>query len=301
MTKDFPTKPITLLIPYGAGGPSDLAGRSLAEIAEKLLGQPIVVMNKPGGGGIIAPSIVSKEKPDGYTLAVAGYIALVQVPQMREVGFDPLNDFEFILEHMTNPGAIISRSDKSWKSMKDLVAYSKQNPEKVTCGVPGIGGASHIGIEFIGAKEGVKWRMVPFDGSVKVNTAILGGHVDFGVFGDVISWKSHVKTGELRILAIEGLGRGEDFPDATTFEQLGYETSVGAPWGIVAPKGTPADIIKKLHDAFKRGIEDPRYLATCKKLGVIKTYSSGEDSFKKIRKEYESRGKIIKELGLAKK
>ena len=297
---DYPTKPINLLVPYGAGGPVDLTGRSLAEIAKEILGQPVVVMSKPGGGGIIAQSIVAKEKPDGYNLAITSNIAFTQIPQMREVTFDPLNDFEFIIEHMTMVGGVVCRSDSPWKSMKDLVAYCKQNPGKVTYGAPGTGGASHIGAEIIAAKEGVKWRMVPFDGSVKVVSALLGKHVDLAIC-DLIPWKSHVKSGELRILSIEGMGKGEDFPNAITFEELGYDTTVGASFGIVAPKGTPKDIIKKLHDAFKKSIEDQKYGDTCNKLGTFKMYSSGEEFFKKIKKEYEVRGKILKELGLAKK
>jgi tripartite-type tricarboxylate transporter receptor subunit TctC len=297
---DYPTKPFNLLVPYGAGGPVDLTGRSLAEIAKEILGQPVMVMSKPGGGGIIAQSIVAKEKPDGYNLAITSNIAFTQIPQMREVTFDPLNDFEFIIEHMTMVGGVVCRSDSPWKSMKDLVAYCKQNPGKVTYGAPGTGGASHIGAEIIAAKEGVKWRMVPFDGSVKVVSALLGKHVDLAIC-DLIPWKSHVKTGELRILAIEGMGKGEEFPNAATFEELGYDTTVGASFGIVAPKGTPKDIIKKLHDAFKKSIEDQKYGDTCNKLGTFKMYSSGEEFFKKIKKEYEVRGKILRELGLAKK
>jgi len=296
---DYPTQSINLLVPYGAGGPVDLTGRSLAEIAKEILGQPIVVVSKPGGGGIIAQSIVAKEKPDGYNIAITSNIAFTQIPQMREVTFDPLNDFEFIIEHMTMVGGVVCRSDSPWKSMKDLVSYCKQNPGKVTYGAPGTGGASHIGAEIIAAKERIKWRMVPFEGSVKVVSALLGKHVDLAIC-DLIPWKSHVKTGELRILAIEGIGRGEDFPNAVTFEELGYDTTVGASFGIVAPKGTPKEVVKKLHDAFKKGVDDPRYQDTCKKLGAFKVYSSGDEFFRKIKKEYEVRGKILKELGLAK-
>jgi tripartite-type tricarboxylate transporter receptor subunit TctC len=298
--EDFPTKSINLLVPYGAGGPVDITGRSLAEIAKEILGQPIVVVSKPGGGGIIAQSIVAKEKPDGYNLAITSNIAFTQIPQMRDVAFDPLNDFEFIIEHMTMVGGIVCRSDSPWKSMKDLVAYCKQNPGKVTYGAPGTGGASHIGAEIIAAKEGVKWRMVPFDGSVKVVSALLGKHVDLAIC-DLIPWKGHVKTGELRILAIEGIGKGEDFPNAVTFEERGYDTTVGASFGIVAPKGTPKEITKKLHDAFKKSVEDPRYEDACKKLGAFKAYASGEEFLNRIKKEYEVRGKILRELGLAKK
>lgn len=109
------------------------------------------------------------------------------------------------------------------------------------------------------------------------------------------------KVGRIENSCHRGNGKGDDFPNATTFEELGYDTTVGATFGIIAPKGTPADIIKKLHDSFKRAIDDPRYEATCKKLGTFKTYASGDEFFRKIKKEYEVRGKILKELGLAKK
>ena len=299
MAQDFPIKPITLMIPYGAGGPTDLAARTLAEILKEILGQPIVVVNKPGGGGIIAPSILAKEKPDGYNLSVTPTIALAQIPQMRDVGFDPLNDFEFIARHMSFVGGIFCLANKPWKSMKDLLDYSKQNPGKVSYGTPGFGTSCHTATEFIQAKERIKWRMIPYDGSVKLVSALLGGHIDL-IPGESASIKGHLKSGEVRILAVEGLGK-EEFPGVPTFEEFGYELTVGGQFGIIAPKGTPAPILKKLQDSFKKAIEDPRYEAICNKIGVLKTYLSGEDYFKLIKKEYELRGRIVRELNLDKK
>ena len=296
--QDFPTRPINLLVPYPAGGPVDVDARSLAELAKEFLGQPIAVTNKPGGGGIIAATIVAKEKPDGYNLSVIPQITFVTIPQMRDVSYDPLNDFEFIIRYSSILGGIFCRADKPWKSMKDLVAYSKQHPGKVTYGHLGVGGATHISAEFILAKEGIKWRMIPYDGSAKLVPALLGGHVDVAISGEMLL-RGHVKSGEVRALAIEGLAKGE-FPDAATFEELGYELGAGGAHGIAAPKGTPADIVKKLHDSFKKTIEDPRYEASCKKVGAFKAYASGEEFFGIIKKEYEVRGKILKELGLAK-
>lgn len=294
---DFPTKPITLLCPYAAGGPVDITGRSLAEVAKEILGQPVVVINKAGGGGIIAQSIVAKEKPDGYNLAISSIGAFTQIPQMREVSFDPLKDFEFIIQHMTFGRGVACRAEKPWKSLIDLVAYSKQYPGQVTYGCEGAGSNSHINTMIIATKEGVKWEMVPFDGSIKVTAALLGGHVDF-LLTEVTAWKPHVKTGELRALAVERIVR-EDFPGVVTVEEMGIELAPTS-FGIVAPKGTPADIIKKLHDGFKRAIEDPRYEATCKKLGAFKIYFSGEEFSRLVKSEYEKRTKMLKELGLAK-
>ena len=296
---DFPTKPINLLIPYGPGGVTDQTAKCLAEIVRESLGQPVVTINKAGGGGIIAQSIAAKEKPDGYTLAVTSDTAFTQIPQMRDVGYDSLNDFEFIIGHMQNPGGIVCRADSPWKSMKDLIAYSKQNPGKVTFGCAGTGGAAHIATELILVKEDIKWRMVPFDGTAKLTPAILGGHVDIGC-SDFPVWKGLIKAGELRALAVEGI-LGKEYPGIPTFEELGYEAPMGASFGIIAPKGTPAPIIKKLHDAFKKAMEDPRYETLCEKIGATKVYSSGEEYFRKIREQYEVRGKVLERLGMKKK
>jgi tripartite-type tricarboxylate transporter receptor subunit TctC len=298
IAQDFPIKPVTLVVPHSPGGPVDVDTRSIAEIAKEFLGQPIVVTNKPGGGGIISATFVAKEKPDGYNLAIIPLVTFVTIPQMRDVSYDVFNDFEFIIGHSSIGGGIFCRAEKPWKSMRDLVAYSKQHPGSVSCGHLGVGGSNHLAVEFIFRKEGIKWRLVPYDGASKAVPALLGGHVDVLSSGEMLP-RGHVRSGELRALAIDGLAK-EYFPGAATFEELGYELAVGGSFGIAAPKGTSADIVKKLHDSFKKAIEDPRYEATCKKTGVFKAYMSGEDLFKRLRKEYELRGEILKELGLAK-
>lgn len=293
----YPAKAVKLLCPYAPGGPVDVTGRSLAEIAGKLLGQPVVMENAAGAGGVRAQSILAKEKPDGYTLSITSNIAFVQIPQMREVPFDPLKDFEYIVQHMVMTGGIVCRKDAPWKTIDDLIAYSKKNPGKVTYASPGVGGASHVGAEMIAEKEGVKWRMVPYKGSVEVTTALLGGHVDLAIC-DMIPWTEHVKSGALRILAIE---KTPVFPEATTFDQRGYNTTVGATFGIVAPKGTPKEILITLETAFKAAVKDPAYVKGCDKLGLSAAYASGDEFFEEIKKEYKVRGPVLERLGLKKK
>lgn len=300
-TQNFPTKPINLLVPTGPGGPVDLTARLLAEIAKDYFGQPVIAINKGGGGGILPAAIVAKEKPDGYNLAILPQSAFVQIPQMREVAYDPMKDFEFIIKYMVFGGGIICRGDKPWKSMKDVVDYSKKYPGEVTFGAVGIGSATHIAGELIALKEGVKWRVVPFDGGVKMNTALLGGHVDLAVT-ELLSVRGLIKAGEVRVLAMDDvMEKAEEFAGTTKFEELGYESPSGGTFGIAAPKGTPSSITKMLHDSFKKAIDDPRYAEGCKKLGVIKAYNSGEEFFRILKREYEVRGKIIRHLGLEKK
>ena len=300
LSQDYPTKPISLFIPYSPGGPTDVSGRVLAEVAQEILGQPVIVVSKPGGGGIIAQSLVAKQKPDGYSLAVTSNRSFIQIPQMRDVPYDPLKDFEYIFGHMGFPEGIACLSAKPWKSYKDLTAYSKQHPGKVSYGVSGKGGGSHIDVEIIQVKEGVTWQMVPFAGAAKTVAAVLGGHVDF-VFQNCGIWRAHVKTGELRVLAIDKSQKGL-YPDAVTFEALGLEADgVGRSlFGIIAPKGTPAEIVKKLQEVFRKATEDPRFDTMCKKLGIFKESISGEELFRIMKRQYKVRGEVIKRLGLAK-
>lgn len=298
IAEGYPTKTITIYTPYAPGGGNEIAVRILAEIARENLGQPVVVVNKPGGGGIIAQSIVAKEKPDGYSLAVTSNAAFVQVPQMRDVEFDPLNDFEFIMKYFTVTDGLVCRSEKPWKSLMDLIIYSKKHPGEITYGTPGKGSANHIAAESIAIKEGIKWRMVPYEGAPRVAAALLGGHLDLGIC-TIQSFKPHVTTGEFRLLAIAGAGK-TIFPNVPSPEDLGYELTFGASFGIIAPKGTPLHIIKKIQNVFKKAMEDPRYVDTCKKLDAFNTYASGEDFFKEIKKEYVARGKVLKEIGLSK-
>ncbi len=293
----YPTKPIKLLCPYAPGGPVDVTGRSLAEIAGKTLGQPVVMENAAGAGGVRAQSILVGEKPDGYTLSITSNISFVQIPQMRDVPFDPLKDFEYIVQHMVMTGGIVCRKEAPWKTMDDLVAYSKKNPGKVTYASPGVGGASHVGAELIAEKEGVKWRMVPYKGSVEVVTALLGGHVDLAIC-DMIPWIEHVKAGALRILAVE---KTPIFPEATTFQQRGYNITVGATFGVVAPKGTPKEIVKTLEAAFGAAVKDPAYVKACQNLGLSAVYASGDTFFADVKEEYKARGPILEKLGLKKK
>jgi len=297
--ESFPTRPISLLIPYAPGGVTDLTAKCLAEIATEMLGQPVVTINKAGGGGIIAQSIAAKEKPDGYTIAVTSDSAFTQIPQMREVSFNPLTDFEFIIGHMQNPGGIVCRSEREWKSMKDLISYSRTKPGELTYGCAGTGGAAHIATEWILIKENISWRMVPFQGTAKLTPAVLGGHVDVGC-SDFPVWKALIKAGQLRALAVEGILR-DQYPGVPTFEELGYELPMGASFGIIAPKNTPAPIMKRLQDVLSKAMKDPRYAAVCDRLGCSRVYSSGQDYFARIKKQYELRGKVLEKLGLKKK
>lgn len=297
VAKEYPTREITLMLPYSPGGPVDLASRALADEASKILGQTVVGVNQAGGGGVLAPSLLKTKKPDGYNLAVTPFISFVAIPQMRKAPFDPLKDFEFIIHFMVIRGGVVCRSDSPWKSMKELVEYSKKQPGEVTFACPGAGGASHIGAESLTRKEGIKWRMVPYKGSIDAVAALMGGHVNL-VVSDFAPWQELVKAGKLRILALEEEPRRAYFPDAQGFKELGYTVTVGGEFGILAPRGTPPKVLKTLHDAFKAAMETENFKNACKKVGVFPLYRSSKDLESHVKQQYGEIGKIVKDLGI---
>jgi tripartite-type tricarboxylate transporter receptor subunit TctC len=295
--RDFPAREVTMLLPYSAGGPVDLTARVLAEEAGKVLGQAVVSVNQPGGGGILNLNMLKTKQPDGYTLAVAPVITSVAVPQQRKVPFDPLKDFDYIIHHLAIRGGIVCRNDSPWKSMKDLLDFSRKNPGQVTYACPGAGGASHIGAEAIAKKEGLKWRMLPYKGSIDCATALMGGHVDLAIC-DFVPWKDLVKAGRLRIMVLEEEPRQAFFPEATGYKEMGYTVTIGGEFGVVAPKGTPSQALKIFHDAFKTAMETENYRETCKKLGVFPVYRSSKDYEAHINQQFTEIGRILKDLGM---
>jgi tripartite-type tricarboxylate transporter receptor subunit TctC len=184
--------------------------------------------------------------------------------------------------------------------MKELVEYSKKHPGEVTFACPGAGGASHIGAESLTKKEGIKWRMVPYKGSIDATAALMGSHVDL-VVSDFVPWQELVRAGKLRILALEEEPRQAYFPNAQGFNELGYTVTVGGEFGVMAPKGTPPMVMKTLHDAFKAAMETENFKNACKKVGVFPVYRSGKDLESHMRQQYVEVGKILKDLGMDKK
>ncbi len=298
--KDYPEREISLLLPYSPGGPIDLTARVLAEEAGKVLGQSVVPVNQAGGGGILAQSILKTKKPDGYNISVSSLITFVGVPQMRKVPFDPLKDFEFIIHYLAIRGGIVTRADSQWKSMKELVDYSKKHPGDVTYACPGAGNASNLAMEAIAKKEGnLKLRMVPYKGSIDCVTALMGGHVDLAV-SDAAPWKDLVKAGKLRCLAVEDELRPY-VPNVQTWKELGYTVTAGGQFGVIGLKGTNPQILKILHDAFKSAMETANFKNACEKIGVFPVYLPPKEYEALVRQTYVEVGRLVKELGMATK
>jgi tripartite-type tricarboxylate transporter receptor subunit TctC len=298
LAQTFPARPVTLLVTFPAGGPTDIAGRALAEATSKYLGQPVVVENRPGATGTLGAAALVNARPDGHTVSMIP-ITVLRLPHMENVAFDPMKDIRYVMGVSGYVFAVIVRSDTPWKSMADLVAAAKERPGQISYGSHGVGGTVHLATEELSAARGVKFNHIPYKGSADMLTAMLGGHLDVAV--DSTGAVPHVAAGKARVLAVFTEKRTPVWPDAPTLSELGYGIVSTSPYGIGVPAATPPAVVKVLHDAFKKGLEDPIHTKTLEKYNQPVWYQSTEDYTKWAREQYEKERVIIEKLGLARK
>ena len=292
----FPAKPIRLICPWPAGGATDAVMRALGDSVGKILGASVVVENKPGASGMLGPNELLKAAPDGYTLSQLT-IGVARLPHMQKMQFDPLKDFTYIACLTGYTFGIVVRTDSPIKSIKDLVEFAKANPEKFTYGSPGTGTTPHLAVEEFAAKAGIKLTHIPFKGAAEGVQALLGGHVTS--HSDSTGWAPQVEAGAFRLLATYGSKRAKRWPNVPTLNELGYETISDSPFGIGAPKGMDAALTKRLHDAFKKTLEDSAVLASFEKYDQSVIYMNTADYTKFIADQYVKEKAVIERLGLA--
>jgi tripartite-type tricarboxylate transporter receptor subunit TctC len=296
--QDYPVKPVTLIVPWPAGGSTDIAMRAIAEAAGKHLGQPIVVDNKAGGSGTVGPATMAATgKPDGYTIAQIP-ITVFRLPLMQKTTWDPLKDFTYIVHLTGYTFGVTSNAESQFKTWQDVVDYAKQNPGKITYATPGAGTSLHSGMEQIAAKAGIKLTHVPFKGGAETNAAVLGGHT--ALQADSSGWKPLVEAGKLRLLMIWTANRSKNWPDTPTLKELGYPFVFDSPFGVAGPKGMDAKIVAKLHDAFKKAIDEPAVQEQLAKYDMVVNYKNTEDYKKFVAETIEAERKVLSDLGLAK-
>jgi tripartite-type tricarboxylate transporter receptor subunit TctC len=295
--QSFPSRPIKLICPWTTGGTTDVVVRVIADSASKALGGSIIVENKPGAGGILGAVELANAKPDGYTLAQLP-ISVFRIPHTQKVSFDPLKDLTYVACLTGYTFGMVVRSDSPIKNIPDLVAYAKENPEKFTYGSPGTTTTPHLVVELFSRKAGIKMTHVPFKGVADGMQAMLGGHV-MG-HSDSTGWGPFVDQGRARLLATYGSKRTKRWPDIPTLQELGYQTMSDSPFGIGAPKGMDPALTKRLHDAFKKTLEDPAVLATLEKYDQPVIYLDTEGYTKFARDTFKAEKEVIETLGLAK-
>ena len=298
LAQSFPAKPIKLICPWPAGGSSDMVMRALAESASKALGGQVVIENKAGASGMLGPNELVKAAPDGYTLSQVT-IGVARLPHMQKMQFDPLKDFTYIVCLTGYTFGIVVKADSPFKTIKDLVAYAKANPGKFSYGSTGNGTTPHLAVEEFASKAGIDLQHVPFKGSADGLQALMGGHIM--AHSDATGWAPHVEAGTLRLLATYGSKRTKRWPQVPTLNELGYDTVSDSPFGIAGPKGMDPALVRRLHDAFKKTLEDPAVLATFDKYDPTVIYMGTEEYTKFIRETFAKEKATIERLGLAMK
>jgi len=296
--QEFPSKPITLIVPFPAGGPTDLAMRALAESAAKHLGQPILVDNKAGGAGTVGPAtMAAAARADGYTISQMP-VTVYRLPLMQETTWKP-DDFTYIIHLTGYVFAHIAAADTPFKTWADVVDYAKKNPGKVTYGSSGTGGSPHLGTEQIAEKDGIKLVHVPFKGAAELHAAVAGGHVMVGAGG--ASSKQIVDAGKARFLNVWTAKRQKSFPDVPTLQELGYPFVIDSPFGVAGPKGMDAKIVQKLHDAFKKAIEEPAVIEVLDRFEMVPNYKGSADYKVAVDEQIKLERALLERIGLLRK
>jgi tripartite-type tricarboxylate transporter receptor subunit TctC len=278
LAQSYPTKPVQLMIAYPAGGSTDVGGRIAAAIAEKELGQPIVVLNKAGAGGQVGWTEMARQRPDGY------YIGFVNLPALNTVILDPdrkaifgIDAFVPIINQVLDPGVIWVKADSPYQSVKDLIEAARKNPGTISVATTGILSDDHLAILMVEEAAGVTFRIVHFDGGAPQMTAILGKHVEVA-FDNVGSVAKRVRSGEVRALAVMDVQRSKFLPDTPTMPEIGYPTVISSSTrGIAGPKGMPEPVIKKLQDVLGRAMENPEHVKKMEDAGLAIRIMVGEE------------------------
>ena len=283
--QNFPTKPVTFIVPWPAGGSTDLVIRALADATQKHLGQQIVVENRPGASGTLGPAqMAATAKPDGYTIAQIP-ITVFRLPFMTKTTFDPTKDFTYIAGLTGYTFGVVVKASSPWKTFDELIADAKANPGKIKYGTPGAGTSLHIAMEQIAKMKGVKWTQVPFKGAAETNAALLGSHVD--AVADSTGWGALVNSGDFRLLVTWGFARTKNCPNVPTLKELGINLVANSPYGIAGPKGMDPKVVKVLHDAFAKGVKEPTYAEALKKFDQELAYLNTADYEKHAAQQIE--------------
>lgn len=278
--EEYPTKPLTNIVSWAAGGSSDMSQRAVANVFQKYFGQTMVIVNKAGGAAVPGTAEIAKSKPDGYTVGMNWYASFILRPYLLDVPYK-IEDFTYILGMVRQRNAIAVKDDSPFKTLKDLIDYAKANPNKLKfSGSPTASMQHLIGMDFNNT-VGIQTQFVPYDGGRPSAIALLGGHIDY-IVGQPTEFAAELKSGQLRLLAAVELTRIPDFPDAPTAIELGYNVAHPHMMVIVGPKGIPADRVKKIHDAYAAALKDPEFLKICKDMGLEVEYKSGEEVKKEI-------------------
>lgn len=298
--QSYPSKPITLVVPYPAGGGADIVARLLAESMKPILGQPVTVTNRPGGQGTIGTAEVLRAPADGYTIVLSAAATLTVQPHRQDLPYETPDDYDPIIKAANLPMVLAVLSTSPLKSAKAALDAARANPGKVRVGTPGNGSVGHLIVASVNTKAGVRLGHVPYASGAESIPSMLGGHIE-AVVAHPSELLPHVKAKTVTVLAVFEEQRNPNFPDAPTFRELGYDITMGVYYPVIAPKNLPADVKAKLFKAAKAAMESPGFSTRAKEGGYNMDIKDPEVLRKDLWAAYRDNGQLVKELGMAKK
>jgi len=300
---DYPSQPVTIVVGFPPGTSTDAVARIIGDKLSADWGQPVIVENKPGVGGSLAVSQVKRTKPDGYTLVLSATAPMNINPYVyKELNYDPLSDFEYIGQTTWLPYMLVTNKQKGLDTFQKVIDYAKQHPGDLTFASIGMGTTSHLLMAMLMKRTGIEMTHVPYKGSSQAQTDVIGGNVDM-TFDTVVSTLPHVKEGRLQALAVSTHTRAQLAPEIPTIEEQGIKDfNMGAWLGFFAPKGTPGQIVEKLHTDLNRTLSDPEVHRKLVALGSEVVSSPSTQEFRQmVADNYRMWGDLVKTAGVTQK
>lgn len=294
----WPEREITVYNGSSAGGVTDMAARILSDMVSKMLGQPVVVVNKPGAAHTICANTVANAKPDGYTLGTLSASAFTQVPHYRKVPFDIWKDFSWIGTYTEYTSGLVVKNDAPWKNLNEFLDDAQKNPGKIIYGSDGHGMGTHVLMEYMALKRGgINWKHVPIAGGPKLATALLGGHIHaWSAAGTHVQM---IKDKQVRLLVAFNNVRMKAAPDVPTLMELKItDISVGTSLVIIGPKKLPEPILKKLEEAYLKAMKDPSYLQYLDRVEFPPIFAGSQETEKNMKRQFDGWGEMIRVTGI---
>lgn len=291
----FPNKPITLIVPYGPGGVTDVIARALGASMGKTLGQTVVVENKAGAAGAMGVVDMLTARPDGYRLTLAP-VGIFRQPYIQKVAYDPVRDLTYIASFMTYDFILTVPASSPIRTLQDYVAWARQHPGQMSYGTPGKFTANHVAMALLEKKTGIQLNHAPFKGDADAISALAGGHIQSAIFANSIL--PQLQAGKVRALATAADRRPEAFADVPTFREAGYGFDVPSPLGIAGPKGLPQEVVRKLDAAVKAAMNDPGFQQVVANYGIRTDYRDHQAYTAFAQQAFAEEKAIVQGIGL---
>ncbi|RTZ48210.1 tripartite tricarboxylate transporter substrate binding protein [Candidimonas sp. SYP-B2681] len=291
----YPDKPITIIVPYGPGGTTDIVGRALGESLARQLKQPVVIENKPGAAGSMGVIEMMNSKPDGYRLTMAP-VGIFRQPYLQQTRYDPIRDLSYIASFLTYDFMVTVAADSPFKTINELVAFAKKNPGAITYGTPGRFTGNQVVLAKLGKEQSIKFVHIPYKGDSEAIAALLGGHTHVAVVTNSVL--PFMRSGKVRVLATAADVRPDAFSEMPTMKEAGFNVEVPSPLGLAGPKGMPTDIVNVLDRAVKSAMDEPAFQQVLQNYGVRTFYMDNKVYTKFAETTFKAEKDIIESLGL---